>query len=203
MHNLFPFCLRNVMDDRRGATAVEFAFVAPILIGMVMGIMDLGHKMYTKSVMEGEVAKAARSSALESATTADAQNAIDAKVRETVTRIAGNDAVVNFERMAYNNYVQSEMKAEEYVDANNSDDCDNGETFTDANGNGEWDADSGMAGQGNAKDVQRYTVIVNYQRKFPTAGLFGWNANETVKVTTLLRNQPFSSASEVETGTCT
>jgi len=36
----------------RGATAVEFALVAPVFLMFVLGIVDLGRLFFVKSVME-------------------------------------------------------------------------------------------------------------------------------------------------------
>lgn len=44
----------------RGATAVEFALVAPVFLLFVLGIMDLGRLFYIKNIMQYAVEQAAR-----------------------------------------------------------------------------------------------------------------------------------------------
>lgn len=189
-------------SDSEGATIVEFAFVAPVLILLVMGTLDIGHSIYTRSVLEGEIQKAARASTMETASMAVQQAQIDADVAAIVRKIAGTDAQLQFERKAYGTYKSTRRKAEEYVDTNNNGECDAGESFEDSNGDGIWSDDAGIAGQGNARDVQQYTVTVRYDRKFPTSALLGWSEGETLIVRSVLRNQPFNDAAPPAVGTC-
>jgi hypothetical protein len=44
-------------------------------------------------------------------------------------------------------------RAEKWTDSNNNRVCDNGEPYTDENGDGSWNADIGEAGNGDAGDV--------------------------------------------------
>lgn len=194
--------LSSLKSDAEGATIVEFAMVAPVLVLLVMGTLDIGHSLYTRSVLEGEIQKAARLSTMEAASAIAPQAQIDATVASAVRKIAGADALVQFDRKAYGSYKSTRVKAEEYVDTNENGECDSGESFEDSNGDGVWSEDAGIAGQGNARDVQKYTVTVRYDRKFPTSTLLGWNDGETLIVRTLLRNQPFSDAAPPTVGTC-
>lgn len=194
--------MRTIRNDQSGATIVEFAMVAPILFVLVMGTLDLGHALYIRSVLEGETQAAARASSLQSASDTTARTALDDQIELVVKKIAGNDAVLAFSRKAYGTYKATERRAEEYVDANDNGECDDGENFADSNGDGEWSADGGVIGQGSAKDVQEYTVTIRYDRKFPTTSLFGWDNEETLVVKTLLRNQPFGTQATPSVLTC-
>jgi Flp pilus assembly protein TadG len=198
MANSLPKLLRH----SQGAVAVEFAFVAPVLFMMVFAALDIGHALYTRSVLEGETQKAARNSALETAGTAAEQAAIDAKIDQTVKRIAGDSANITFSRKAYGSYSATKNRAEEYIDADASGTCDNGESYEDSNGDGEWSTDGGRAGIGTARDVQEYTVTISYQRKFPTYRMLGWDPTETLVVKTLLRNQPYGAQAAPAILTC-
>jgi hypothetical protein len=70
---------------------------------------------------------------------------------------------------------------------------DPGECFTDENGNGSWDADPGVSGQGSASAVTLYTMTASYPRVFPVAGLLGWSSSTTISASTLLKNQPYAT----------
>jgi Flp pilus assembly protein TadG len=192
----------SFLRDTKGAIAVEFALVAPVLLMMVFAALDIGHTLYTRSVLEGETQKAARQSAMESASDATQQAAIDNKISSVVKRIAGNDAVITFSRKAYGSYTATKARAEDYNDTDNNGVCDNGETFEDSNGDGEWSTDGGRVGTGTARDVQEYTVTILYERKFPTYRMLGWDPTETLVVKTLLRNQPFGVQASPELLTC-
>ena len=43
----------RLASDERGATAVEFALVAPVLLVAVIGLFDLGYNIYTNSLLAG------------------------------------------------------------------------------------------------------------------------------------------------------
>ena len=52
---------RSLADDQTGAAIVEFALIAPVLLIALFGLFDLGHGMYTKSLLQGAIEKASRS----------------------------------------------------------------------------------------------------------------------------------------------
>lgn len=51
---------RGAVHNERGATAVEFALVAPIFLIFVIGIIDLGRLFYIKNIMQSTVEQCAR-----------------------------------------------------------------------------------------------------------------------------------------------
>lgn len=192
--------LRRLCANADGVTAIEFALVAPVFLMGLLGAFDLGHNMYTSTMLVGAIQKTARDSTIEGA--ASNQAALDRRVTEVVNAIAPG-AEIDFERQAYTNF--SEVgQSEDYTDVDASGTCDNGEPFEDANGNGTWDADRGTAGFGGARDAVLYTVTVTYPRLFPFAGLVGQSPDMSVSSETVLRNQPFGLQGERVTtaGTC-
>ncbi len=56
------FCLfdRSLADSRSGATAVEFALVAPVFLIMAIGIFEMGRAMWIKSSMQYAVEETTR-----------------------------------------------------------------------------------------------------------------------------------------------
>ncbi|MEO6716391.1 MAG: TadE family protein [Novosphingobium sp.] len=187
---------RSLADDQTGAAIVEFALIAPILLMTLFGLFDLGHGMYTKALLQGAIEKASRDSTIESVTT----GVLDSKVSMVVRRIAPN-AVLGFTRASYTSF--SDIgQPEDFVDANSDSICDNGETFEDANGNGNWDAEQGRTGNGGARDAILYKVTVSYPRQFPIARFVGQSNTMQMSVTTVLRNQPYGLQSPPPTATC-
>ena len=59
--------LANLIRDARGATAVEFAIIAPAFLTVLLGLMDQGYNLYAASLLEGAVHKAGRDSTIEGA----------------------------------------------------------------------------------------------------------------------------------------
>jgi Flp pilus assembly protein TadG len=182
-----------------GATIVEFALVAPVLLMTIMGTMDMGHTMYTDTLLEGGIQKSARDSSIEGATAAE----LDARVAVIVKRISPK-ATLTFNRKSYTNF-SDVRQPEDYTDLNGDSACDNNEPFEDANGNGIWDADRGTAGGGGARDAVLYTVTVTYPRLFPMAAMIGLRDTVSMQAATVLRNQPYAQQAQEApvVGNCT
>jgi len=51
---------RRWRNDRRGAAAVEFAVVAPILVTIMMGLIQSGRGYEAKNLLEGAAREGAR-----------------------------------------------------------------------------------------------------------------------------------------------
>lgn len=183
--------LRLLARDQQGTTVIEFAIVAPVMLLMLLGFMDLAHTEYARSVLQGAIQQAGRNSTLESGLTTTA--AIDAFVKTQVKPVVGSAATYASTRLSYSDF-SSVGKAETYVDKpplNGR--YDLGECFEDVNGNGVWDADLGKSGQGGADDAVLYTMTVTYKRMFPMAKMLGWSANQVISASTVLRNQPYGA----------
>jgi len=179
--------VRLLSRDTRGATAVEFAAVAPALLMTLLGLMDLSYNIYSTSLLEGAIQKAARDSTIEGAGGRTAE--IDARVRDVVDDIVGN-ATIEFDRRAYADF-SDVSRPEDFTDTNGDGLCAGGEPFEDVNDNDTWDQDRGKTGTGGARDAVLYTVTVSYPRAFPVMGLLGFSDTVTAEARTVLRNQPY------------
>lgn len=180
----------RLTGDDRGATLVEFAFVTPVMLLMLMGFFDLAHHGYAKSVLSGVVAKAARDATLEGGAATGA--ALDSQVAEQVKKITGQDATIAVSRLSYTDF-RGVGTPERFTDAGSpgNNKYDVGECFVDTNGNGSWDSDIGRSGQGGAQDAVLYKVVVAYPKLFPMAGMLGWSDTQEISASTVLRNQPY------------
>lgn len=184
--------LAAILRDKRGVTIVEFALIAPVLLLMLMGLLDLSFNMYTTEMLNGAIQTASRNSTIEGASGKDA--ALDAIVTNAVRAVAPS-ATLTFNRRVYSSFTDA-GRPEDYSDIDGDGTCNNGEPFEDANGNGAWDRDRGKAGFGGAHDAVLYTVMVNYQRPFPLAGFIpGQTKDFTLSAATVLRNQPYGQQS--------
>ena len=183
---------KSLLRDERGVSIIEFALIAPVLLLMLMGLLDLGFNMYTTEMLQGAIQNAARRSTIEGASGNDAQ--LDGIVTTAVRAVAPS-ATLTFNRRAYSSFTQA-GRPEDYTDVDKDGTCNNGEPFEDANGNGAWDLDPGKAGFGGARDAVLYTVTVDYQRPFPITGFIpGQTKNFTLSAATVLRNQPYGQQS--------
>lgn len=179
-----------LVRDTRGAAMIEFAIVAPVLLLFVFGGLDAGHTLYVKSILEGELQKAARDTSLESASDPVRRAAIQERVRAAI-RTVMTTANVQFRLTSFHDYLNVQNRVEDYNDANHDGMCNNGEGYVDANNNNRWDLDTGTDGVGGSKDVVQITATVTYPRIINPMLVTG---SPTVALTasTLLRNQPAS-----------
>ncbi len=193
--------MRSLAKDERGATLVEFGFVAPILVVLVMGVFDIAHTQYTSALLNGAMQRAGRDLTLESA--GSQQSTIDGRVVSIVSEVLPNTVTVELEKLSHFDF--SDIGQPEFFTDDNGDGiCNNNELFEDMNDNGQWDPDRGQAGIGSARDAVLYTATVTYPRVFPMASLIGLDENVTLEASTVLRNQPFDEQDRtLETGNCT
>lgn len=181
--------LRRLAASNDGATLVEFAFVAPVFLLLLMGTFDVGHMVYIRATLQGALQDAARDAGLESG--AGNIGAIDTYVSDQVKSVVPSGEL-SFQRRNYKEFGDV-GQPEDFTDKNGNDAYDSNECFFDENGNGSWDADKGKDGLGGAKDVALYTVTVSYDRLFPFWRMVGAEQEASITGSTTLRNQPFGS----------
>lgn len=183
-----PGLLRRLRGNSDGAALVEFAIVAPALVVMIMGLMDITHTQYTSSVLYGALQKAGRDLTLENANAR--QEDIDKRVRDHVSAVMPIKGEVTVKKLSHFDFSDVAVP-EDFSDMNGDGVCNANEPYIDTNSNSRWDADRGRTGIGGARDVVAYEATVTYPRLFPMYGLIGLPQTVTLKAATVLRNQPF------------
>ncbi|WP_242151296.1 TadE/TadG family type IV pilus assembly protein [Sphingomonas sp. BAUL-RG-20F-R05-02] len=192
--------LTNLVKSNRGSTLIEFAIIAPVLVLMLLGGLEIGHTIYVRSALVGSLQKAARDISLESASSSTQMNAINATVATAVHQIMPS-AKVELVAKSYHDYSNAASPAEEYNDADHDGRCDHGEAFVDSNRNGSWDQDGSVSGRGSARDVVLLVATASYSRLGLTSLLAG-SPQTVLTAKTLIRNQPNDQQAEPPTGTC-
>lgn len=180
--------LSRLRGDSGGVTLVEFGFVGPVLILMIIGLFDIAHSQYTRSVLQGAMQKAARDLTLESG--AINQTQIDNYMSDQVRAVMPNNATITITKQAFTDFNEV-GRAEDFTDSNGDGRCNNNEPYIDTNGDGSWSASRGRNGLGSARDAVLYTATVTYPRLFPMAGLVGLPSTVNLRGSSVLRNQPF------------
>ncbi|MEG3086111.1 TadE/TadG family type IV pilus assembly protein [Sphingomonas sp. PB4P5] len=191
--------LRRLHRDTSGVTAIEFAFVAPVMLLLIMGLGEMMYQEYVQVILNGSVQKAARDSAIQGG--AENTTAIDAAVITMISTIAKTTSQSCVASPAARTWCSSRksyaqfgnIKPEYIYDTNANGVLDGKECFDDVNANKTWDADPGIAGQGGANDVTLYTMSVTYARLFPVAKMIGLSDQQTLTSTTILKNQPYAN----------
>lgn len=191
--------IRDLLADKDGATAVEFALIMPVLFTLLFAGFELGFAQYMRAVLEGAMQQAGRAATLQSAQSS--QTTIDDYVRARMQDVLPGASVT----LTRKNYAlfSDVNRPEDFTDLNLNGRRDAGECFTDLNGNGIWDADVGKSGNGGANDIVVYSAVVTYQTYMPSK-VFGMNPVTSISASTTLRNQPYGiQASRSVTQVCT
>ena len=179
-------------SDRRGIAATEFALIAPVLIVLICGFMELAWVASARAALDSAVMKGARQIA---ATDCPAER--EAVLTQTVVRamqhVGSSDGELpKIEAKSYGSAFGDVGEPEPFVDGNGNKAYDTGETFTDVNGNGKWDPDMGVSGSiGGAGQVVSYSATFRVKSLVPWfARMFGGGTDYPIRAETVIRNEP-------------
>lgn len=174
-----------------GATAVEFAIIAPALIFMTFAIIESGLAFAADILLKDATYTAARTGRTGFVDTESTQDAtVRAKIRSMASVIMDVDKI-GITSMSYKGF-DALKKPEPFTDKNGNGIRDNGENFEDVNGNGKYDLDQGASGYGGTAQVVMYTVT--YPWTFHTPFLWrlvGNNGTIVLEATAVVQNEPY------------
>lgn len=148
--------LRRLGRAQDGVTAIEFAVVAPVLLLLIFGIIEFATIMLVANMMENATSISSR---LGKTGYAASGKSREETILESITARAGKLITPSKLVITSKYYEQFDQigDAEPWNDANHNGLAETGE-YNDINGNGQWDADMGMAGYGDAEDIVVYTI---------------------------------------------
>lgn len=187
--------LRRLALGREGASAIEFAFVVPVLILLVVGAIEVATIAHASTLLNGGLREASRfgMTGLKPAT-----GTREARIAEIINQHGAGIIKVgeaNITSHVYPNFT-SIGQPEPYVDANSNGVYDIGEPFTDVNCTAVWDPDMGLAGPGAGGEVVLYRVDFNLPlRTGLLAAVIGEAGKVPLSATVALRNEPFKGSS--------
>ena len=191
----FRYAVGHIVRDNRGASLLEFAFVAPIMLLAMLGMTSLAYRQYDIVMLQGALQEAARDGTLESGGVTGADAAIDAAVRTNFKRVnsALADSAFTFTRRNFANFTTAGQMEPSTGTGGRCQPPAGATTYTyvDTNNDNVWN-DGALAGQGGAQDVVLYTVKVDYPSVFPVPGVAALTGTQTLTATTVLRNQPYN-----------
>ena len=177
--------------DRTGATAVEFAVVAMSVFLLLFAVLEFSAIMLVSNIMESATAITSRLGKTGFITAGETrESTILAEVtRQTQGLI--NPAQLSIASKYYAQFDQI-GDPEPWNDANRNGIAETGE-YTDINGNGQWDADMGLAGYGGAGAVVVYTVSYPWPIMTPLLSPFIGNADGKYVITAraVVKNEPY------------
>lgn len=185
------FFLRRLWRAREGASALEFAILAPVFILLMLGITEFAIIMLVSNIMENATSISSR---LGRTGYNEAALSREATIRAQVERKAGvflDPARLTIDAKSYSQFNQI-GDAEPWNDSNHNGIAEAGE-YTDINGNGVYDTDMGMAGYGGAEDVVVYTVRYPWPVMTPIMRELVGDANGEFIITAhaVVKNEPY------------
>jgi hypothetical protein len=184
------------LGDRRGVAAIEFAVVGMLVVTTAIGVIELAMILFVNSLMEGGLREAARYGVTGGDGSAATREAEVLSIVGRHTQGLVDMAEVELTSLVYPGFAEV-GRPEPYTDANGNGqyDADPAEDFLDINGNGQWDADMGAAGLGGPGDIVLYTL--RYDRPLMTGlldGLIGVEGRMPLTASIVVRNEPFGAA---------
>lgn len=181
-------CGRHLARSELGGTATEFALVAPILLLLMLGLLDLGFKQYIASQLQGSLDQAARTVTVGGVSASAVSDFVSTRIHKIVPGATVTVTTKNYDDFASVGKPEPITTDTAPLGSYNTGDC-----FLDENGNGVWDSDSGNSGSGGSDDIVYYTAVVTYPALLPLGRLLGWPSIETVQGSMMMRNQPYAS----------
>lgn len=184
-----PFTLTRLLRSARGITTLEFAFIVPIFLLIIMGVVEFSLIMFSMAAMESATATTSRTGKTGwTATGMNREQTIIASIKDHTAGLLDPNKIT----ITYTIYPSFDKvnDPEPFIDANGNGSYNAGESFTDINGNGQWDSDMGQSGVGSAGDIVVYNVTYPWQIHTPIISTFTGNPfNITVRA--VVKNEPF------------
>lgn len=177
---------------RKGVTAIEFAFVAPVFLLMICGIIEFSVIAFVSTVMESATGITSRLGK-----TGYAANGLTRQQQIIATINNQTAGLLDPNKLTVTTSVYSSFsnigQPEPCINPVNPP-CSGiaGTNYVDVNGNGQWDSDMGAAGLGNSGDTVVYIVSYPWSILTPMVGaIIGSTYNITAR--TVVRNEPFTN----------
>lgn len=182
--------LRRFTRCERGVTAIEFAVIAPVMLLMMFSILEFSMLMLVTNIMESATSISSR---LGKTGYADAGVSREDTILASIRQRAG--VLIDAESLSITSKFYDQFDqigdAEPWNDTNHNGTAEAGE-YSDINGNGQYDADLGQAGYGNADDIVVYTVRYPWSVATPIMReLVGTDGVYNITTHAVVKNEPY------------
>jgi len=194
--NRIVLSLRLYRRNESGVTAVEFAFIAPVLFMLMFGIIEFSLYMFATSVLESAVTMSSRLGKTgfddEDTSGISREAMIHDLVEEKSAGLLDPDNLV-ITTLVYSSF-DNIGQPEPHSDLNSNGIIETGE-YTDINLNGQYDEDMGAAGLGGPDEVVVYRVQYPWHVTTPMIGRF-FSSTGDVMITTsiVVKNEPWETS---------
>ena len=177
--------------DEAGQAMVEFAFIAPILLGLLCGVFEFSGILFAQTLLEGGARQASRFGITGSSTGGISREDMILQIVEDNAYGIIDTTEIDMETLVYQNFGDV-GQPEPFTDANDNDVYDDGEAFDDINGNSQWDEDMGQAGLGGPGDIVVYRLRYDWTIMIPIFRPFFGDAI-SLDANVAVRNEPFGT----------
>ncbi|MEM7022152.1 MAG: TadE/TadG family type IV pilus assembly protein [Pseudomonadota bacterium] len=181
--------MSQAIDDDGGKAIVEFAFIAPVFLGMTLSIFEFSGIMFVQTLLEGGAREASRYGIT-------GQQPEGVSRDDMILQIVGDNSfgIIDMDELVMTTKVYDSFnevgQPEPFTDENSNGSYDLGEPYTDSNGNGTWDPDMGAVGLGGPGEVVVYTMIYDWPIMIPVFEPF-FGDHVTLEANIAVRNEPF------------
>ena len=182
---------RALRRDTAGATLVEFAIVAPVLVLFLIGFLDYGYWMYVRSFASGALESTARAAGVGGAAVNTAT--LHANVETQIKKLVPNATFV-WDPRSYYQYSGINKPEKLVSDNNGNGSYDAGDCWQDSVPNGVYDLVPGNGGVGGADDIVFYKMTVTFPPLVSIGGFIpGLGGDHVTTVNTIIRRQPYAA----------
>ncbi|HMR32246.1 MAG TPA: pilus assembly protein [Geminicoccus sp.] len=170
---------------------MDFAFIAPVFLLFVMGILEFSMLMVGETLLQSAVTDASRFGLTGRTLVGQTREEVIADLVASRTFGLIDAERLEFETLVYPSF-DSVGRPEPFTDQNGNGEWEAGEPFVDTNGNGGWDSDMGAAGLGGPDDVVLYRVRYDWRMLTPMfRAIFPPSGVVPMEASLAIRNEPF------------
>jgi Flp pilus assembly protein TadG len=193
----------EMLTNRQGAVAIEFAMLAPMIVLIFVAFIEFGMMEISRNALELAAREASRYGMIN---TSINQTDRLKTITDTVQNIAGpffdpGTLVVSVRTFASFDAAQTPITVtpEPFTDLNNDGWWEPGEPYTDVNKKGQWDADMNASDSGTYSSIVVYQILARHSFITPfwvLANMFTPSENVTARravsfqVNVIVKNEP-------------
>lgn len=179
--------------DRRAIATTEFALIAPTMIFLIMGFIEFAWVASARSALESAVMRGARAIAASDCPSRREQQMRDLVITGMAHVRSSDGQRPTITAKSYGSSFGDVGEPEPFIDAGSRNGrYDVGESFTDVNGNGQWDTDMGRSGSvGSAGQIVSYSASFRVESLIPfIPRIYGGRDDYPISASTVIRNEP-------------
>lgn len=189
--------LGRFLRNKQGATAIEFALLAPIMFALMLVIIEVGLLAYTSVALESVVTQAGREASIGTPETAGTTRSefVTNLIKKNASSLIGNEALRIDSHVIVVTDNAQEPTDEVFdicLDPYGVGIPDCAGAFEDVNGNGQYDGREFLDDFGGSTEVVQINVALPWRANFGIVrSIVGENGFTVLRASTIVKNEPF------------